>query len=184
MPNVTVVQKVKTENGLSLLLKVTNPTLGSVRLRFAPSSYPGEPDFDNDSQTTTHLADLLVDTLSQKRVSANVTHLLNDFEPTNTVELLSAEDSIIEMGGRAHEIPDEVRSWQPSSSVFSVVAQKASSAWLGVNLPVQDVESPVAVPFAMQIEVGNGSWDSALIQSQATEEQADRATFDLVVILQ
>ncbi|MGK3760348.1 MAG: hypothetical protein ACI8RD_012665, partial [Bacillariaceae sp.] len=43
-----------------------------------------------------------------------------------------------------------------------------------------------AVPFAMDIQVGDGSWESSLIQSQATseseEESKDFVSFDLVLV--
>ena len=45
--------------------------------------------------------------------------------------------------------------------------------------------SAAAVPFSLQIEVGNGSWESSLVQpakQPADEDGVDRVTFDLVLV--
>jgi len=248
IPNVSVVKATTIADGnekkrVVALLKVTNPTLGSIRLRLAPSSYRGEPYWDDggdavDSNATTEdadapaprnpiLTDLLVDTWTQTRVDAKLVERkvsnAEDVKPTDTVELLSAEDSIIEMGSssRARQVPDEVSNWAPATSATSAstmslkaVAHSASTAWFEMSIPGSSLENEEgnegekgsgtgqrktkapAVPFALQIEIGNGSWESSLIQplqgvvaAQKGEEAAsaaaaiDRVTFDLVLIV-
>ena len=104
-------------------LKVSNPTLDTVLFRFTPSNDTGEPvlfvDGDNDDsmKTTTYFPDLVVDTVrsfqSVMKVNARLqTTVLNIVATTETVELLSAEDIIIELGAtKAGATPIEVLDW-------------------------------------------------------------------------
>jgi hypothetical protein len=208
IPRVRAVKHAALENGKRVfLLKVTNPTLGTIRLRFSPSSYQGEldPESDQKKKTTTTplLSQVLVDTFTDEHVDVEIK--CNAFEslaPTQEVELLSAEDSFIEFGGKSKEVPYEVLKWDPaqaeaaatasgSNAVMRLVAQSASAAWfelLSSTLPTpsndadRSLFSP-AVPLALQIEVGNGSWQSSLVQPKQPEgEGKDWATFDLLII--
>jgi hypothetical protein len=66
IPRVQIVTRLKQQQSLVFLIQVAIPTLGTVRLRFTASNYQGEPrwnDDDADTQTTTYLPDLLVNTL-------------------------------------------------------------------------------------------------------------------------
>jgi len=177
------------------LVNVTNPTLGTIRLRFNSSSYRGEVDQSTDAPSdniTTQLPNLLVDTISDKHVNAQLQLDVLKLGPTEQVELLSAEDSFIEFGGKSKEIPHQVLRWDPSesdavgtSSSMRLVAKSASTAWF--ELTVLDVRTETsdllpAVPLALQIEVGNGSWQSSLVQpQQTTGDEEDWVTFDLVL---
>jgi hypothetical protein len=197
IPCVRSVKQVKTDRGSSFLLQVTNPTLSSVRFRFAPSTYAGEPDWD-DGKPSIFLSNLLVDSFTQALVSADLRlDLLNNMEPTAFVELLSSEDSIIELGGKTTDTPKEVLAWKPTSddnySTVGIVATSSSSAWFEVNLVIANADQQpaakegvaMAVPLALQIEIGNESWESSLIQPRMMEEdETDRVSFDLVVIVQ
>jgi hypothetical protein len=181
MPHIRAMKQVISENGRLFLLKVTNPTLGPVRLRFVASSYLGEADWENPEEKTPFLPNLLVDTWTQTHVDAVLNpNLLPHMTPTETVELMSAEDSFIEFGGKAREMPRTITNWETSTGAedaptMLLVAQSASTAWFQLNLAN-------AVPFALQIEVGKGSWESSLIEARQIEgEEPDRVTFDLVL---
>lgn len=208
MPKVSVVQQQHSGAQQSVfLLKVVNPTLGTVRLRFTSSSYQGElaweqPDDDptNDAASTSvvtpFLPHLLVDTLTQERRHV---HLLSDtsFSASDTAELLSGEDSIIEMGGRALDSPPAVQQWSADEALsragdkssVKLVAHSASNAWYEVvvmveGIPeehtVEDVYPGVAIQ--LQVELGNGSWETSLIQAQAPVDGGiDWVNFDLVL---
>jgi len=214
IPHVTVVKsgdvEVNNESHRALLLKVTNPTLGSIRLRLAASSYRGETSWDDDAESV-QLPELLVDTWSQTIVDAVLAPDLSEgLEPTATAELLSAEDSIIEMGVKTREVPEDVANWDGASCMASsashvggasslrssvrLLAHSASSSWfeltlLGIPKKHQrddaSAGTATAVPLALQIEVGNGSWESSLIQSQITKGhgEPDRVIFDLILII-
>jgi hypothetical protein len=98
---------------LVFLIKVANPTLGTVRLRFTASNCQGEPKWNDnnndDTQTTTDLPDLLVDTIHQRFVDATFKpRVLQHLCTTETVELLLAEDSIIELGVKAWDTPEQI----------------------------------------------------------------------------
>jgi hypothetical protein len=195
------------------LLKVTNPTLGTIRLRFSPSTYQGEQLTTDtttetaDKKTTPFLSDLLVDTFTDEHSHVEFNcNAFESLEPTQEVELLSAEDSFIEFGGKSKEVPYEVLRWDPTqveaaaaasndNAVMRLVAQSASTAWFELVAPAtptpsssaNDATSTVsvvspAVALALQIEVGNGSWQSSLVQPKQQEGDAkDWVTFDLLI---
>lgn len=176
----------------AFLLKVTNPTLGPLRLRFATSQYQGEPSWDDASVSDASLAQVLVDELQQTHLDIDVRpDLLQDLATTETVELASSEDSFIELGGKAREVPAEIRAWEPSTGVvveqstMRVVVCSASTAWFELvtcGCPAlandEDGTRP-GIPIALQVEVGNGSWESSLIPQQQKED--DFVTFDLLL---
>jgi hypothetical protein len=203
-------------NKRAFLLKVTNPTLGTIRLRFSPSTYQGEQLAETttdsaDQKTTPFLSDLLVDTFTDEHSHVKINcNAFASLEPTQEVELLSAEDSFIEFGGKSKEVPYEVLRWDPTqveaaaaassngNAVMRLVAQSASTAWFELVAP--DILTPSsstndgtgtntasaavspAVALALQIEVGNGSWQSSLVQPKLQEEDAkDWVTFDLLI---
>lgn len=190
VPHIRVIKSVKVDSRSCLLLKVTNPTLSSVRLRFAASSYVGEIDWDNANAKTLILPDLLVDSLTQKKVTAEVRpDILNDFQSTSFVELLPAEDSVIELGGKMIAIPKEVLAWEPAhvddtaKDRMRLIAQSASIAWFELYIPSYEGRTVTAVPLALEIEVGNGSWESSLIQPRViSDSKADKVTLDLVLV--
>jgi hypothetical protein len=211
------------------LIKVSNPTLGTVRLRFTASSYCGEtPLFsndDDDNMTTTNLPDLVVDTSSRSLNKPTIvnailqTNVLHEMPTTETVELLSAEDSIIELGAsRAREVPIPVLEWDSSNTIEScissslssslssmkLVARSSSDAWFeltafwnyqGFENIEQNVDTSHSVlssdnsnhlhrwafPIALQVDLGNGSWDSSLIPPDVNTV-SDHATFDVVLV--
>jgi hypothetical protein len=186
------------------LLKVSNPTLGSVRLRFSKSAYGGEKEYWNDTAgqsstngSTTLFAGLLVDTLEQRFVQAELKPaLMNGLETTETVELLSAEDSIIELRGKTLRTPELVMNWDPelvlkrvdtaegSVPFIRLVAQSAADAWFEVVvLEAQaDVSMASAVPLALEVDLGHGSWESSLIPTKDVAK--DMVVFDLVLVWQ
>jgi hypothetical protein len=166
MPRVRCVQQYERNASCRvLLLNVTNPTLSLVRLRFAASSYVGEVDWENDTTTTTTsvfnsagsspkertamLHDLLVDERSQKHVNVMLeTETLKDLATSEFVELQSAEDSFIELGGKSRDIPQSVQDWKSShqdrgstassssatSSAIRLVACSSSTAWFELTI--------------------------------------------------
>lgn len=134
---------------------------------------------------------LLVDTLHQTHADVELnTDVLKDFVETETVELLSAEDSIIELGGRARQTPPEVSNWnlatvQVGDAAMRLVAKSASDAWFELimpELPLTDDAPTPAVPVQLRVELGDGSWESSLIARKPTEDgKPDMVVFDLVI---
>ena len=194
MPRIGVLKHEIKGNHRVFLLKVTNPTLGPVRLRFASSSYQGEKEWDDETKRTPIIPDLLVDDLFQIHMNLELKPLLTEnMKQTESVELLSAEDSFIELGGKSTEIPDQVKNWEPrdftsdgEDSAMRLVASSASTAFFELALanaagPATTKDHSVAVPLTLELETGNGSWESSLIQkSTHGENEADWVSFDLV----
>lgn len=188
MPRVCVVDFDATAEHTALLIKVTNPTLGPMRLRFASSSYQGEYSWDIGSeQRETCLNQILVDELNQEFLNIHLqTDVLADLATTETVQLLSAEDSFIEFGGKARETPTEVRNWKASNekvekSAMRMVASSSSTAWFEIiTFGMESVSGrQPAIPLAVEVEVGNGSWESSLITQQKAD--SDFVAFDIVI---
>ena len=197
------------------LLQVSNPTLSMVRLRLASSDYTGEYEWEDDSDTaatadaataatvntatratTTSLTNLLVNTLTQTRLDVELqTTITNDMEPSNTVELSSSEDSIIELGGKTAEIPEAVVHWNAAESTgnckhaaIKLLASNSSKAWFELVIPLSEVsvkeddDVVPAIPIQLQVELGNGSWESSsLIVPKDHGDGKDFVNFDLVI---
>ncbi|KAL3921542.1 MAG: hypothetical protein SGILL_002695, partial [Bacillariaceae sp.] len=184
----------------AFLLKVSNPTLGFVRLRMSGSMYTGENEWNDKTTTSPLLENLLVDPLTQVSVDALVDASLKDaFPVTEICELEAAEDSFLELGKTGDDIPDAVAKWEAGDVLFDskvskdtpcsmrLVGKKKSQAWFElVLMEPETVKDKVhcAIPVAMQIEVGDGSWDSSLIQTKhiVEDDPKDFVSFDLLVL--
>lgn len=181
------------------LFKVANPTLGAIRLRLASSKYSGEPDWDDKTKTTPALENLLVDPMTQQFVNAKLApDVSRTLQPTEVCQLEPAEDSFLELGKSSTEEPDVVTKWDAGDvlvdskvgpelpATLRLVGQKSSCAWFELVVLETKMNSGVncAVPLALQIEVGDGSWDSSLVQADPVkdDETKDLVTFDLVII--
>ena len=191
----------------AFLIKVTNPTLGLVRLQIGMSTYQGEF-FWGDDQAGKNpvLENLLIETISNQHVDAFLLTSPNTTNPLKSelVELDSAEDTFVDFG-KARDVPVEVSSWdaeqsmsasQPSNVadmndkevVFQgakLLAKQSGSAWFELICVTAPVASEVfpAIPIALQIEVGNGSWESSLIKANTSDDgkEVDMVSFDLVL---
>ena len=186
----------------ALLIKVSNPTLGVIRLRLQSSEYKGEPEWDSKSDRTPVLEDLLVDPLTQTKINTKLaTETVQQLQATHFCELEAAEDSFLELGKSLNnDEPEEVAQWDSeavlsnstissesstSNSTLRLLAQKSAVGWFELVLLEMTAGNGLhsAVPLALQIEVGEGSWESSLVQPELTEGEGvkDMATFDLVL---
>lgn len=181
----------------TFLIKVSNPTLGIVRLRLAPSAYAGEGVWDSKDTTTTYLENMIVDPL--KRISLDAcldTEVAKAIEATNLCELEPVEDSFLELGNNtSNNVPDAVFRWEAGGvlsdskvseenpATLRELGQKKSVAWfeLVVMEPNTDSNAHAAVPISMQLQVGGGSWESSLVKS-LDDGSGDFVSFDLVII--
>lgn len=193
----------------AFLLKVSNPTLGAVHLRLAGSSYQGETMWNDPFTTNPLLENVLVDPLTQISIDARLhADLASDLQPTDTCQLESAEDSFIEIGKKALDVPEPVAKWNASEILANVkgpapslrlAGQQKSMAWFELVLMepttiaataeegriTEPKELHCAVPLSLQVQVGGGSWESSLIQPQFTEDGGkDFVSFDLIVTWQ
>ena len=135
------------------------------------------------------MAGVLVDTLQQTLLDVALISGLDVVSSIDTMELLSAEDSIIELGASANDTPDDVWQWNgrvvgaaatPSAMMMRLVAKSASDAWLELVLPSLLENAANAVPLALEVDLGNGSWESSLIPTQPNVPD-DKVTLDLVL---
>ena len=183
----------------AFLLKVSNPTLGNIRFRLASSDYGGEPVWEGDStERNPKLENICVEPLMEKIVSASLApEIGNSIKASTVCELEPGEDSFLDLGRSIYDEPPEVYKWKAEEvledskvstenpSSVRVIASRKSSAWLELIV----METPVgagfssALPVAIQIEVGGGSWDSSLIQPEKQDgDKKDMVNFDLVLV--
>ncbi|GKY93537.1 hypothetical protein MPSEU_000321100 [Mayamaea pseudoterrestris] len=178
---------------VSLLLTVDNPNLESLRFRFVSSDYQGEPAWENSEQTSKSMEHLLLHSMASTGVDAELdVDVLKDMKPSTTVELLSGEDSIIELGVSGSKVPIEVKNWQPrqgddGGGSVTLIAQSASVAWFELTLTGMSEASStgVAIPLALEIELGNGSWETSMIPRRLdlAEGAVDTFRLDLLIVL-
>jgi dynactin-4 len=191
-----------TTGRVAALLKVKNPTLNMIRLRFScPDSSEGEENID-----TKELENILIDPFMETTIAkADLcsSDSLSSMEPSDWIELDSAEDLLLDIGKRQEDDPQLVRSWDfaplldaldsDSLPKLTIVASRRDTSWVEMILPNpmvmgSDGDEPpsnyFAVPLSMQIEVGNGSWEASLIKRcDVPEREQDLVRIDLVVLL-
>lgn len=126
--------------------------------------------------------------------------VVKGLEPTELCGLEPAEDSFLELGKTIDEVPEPVASWDAKQALagsnvattggptasLKFLASKSSNGWF--ELVVLEASTPSgidrAVPLAMQIEVGNGSWESSLVQPEIKGDGGDgkdTVSFDVVI---
>lgn len=152
-----------------VLLRVHNPTLGNVELSFGPSSYSGEPTWDGD--TTKHWTDVLVDSLSGKRLAEVTLDTSFQLPVSDIITLQAVEDTFLEMGGRG-TLPPEVSNW---NGELGWIAQKSDKAWFGFQ-----ANSSNCIALTMIIKIAKGSWESSLVKLSGDKD--DTVRFDMVLI--
>jgi hypothetical protein len=142
-----------------------------------------------------------VDPLTQQYVNAKLAPgVAHNLQATDMCQLEAAEDSFLELGkSSSNEEPEQVAKWDAGDVLFDskvspdtlpsslrLVEQKNSCAWFELVLLESSMEKGIncAVPLSLQIQVGEGSWDSSLIQPEPTEgdEKKDMVNFDLVIV--
>jgi hypothetical protein len=171
------------ESSIHFLLQVTNPTLGLIRLRWGPSPYCGEEDWDGN--VTLLLPRVLVDTISQEHWNVRLLEPGEmQFESTEVIQLASAEDTLLELShSSGNQVPEAVCRWNGTSEHTQWIAQQQQDAWLEVVVAVKAAvknNEHRAIPLRMQVELGNGSWESSLIEQDSSKE-TDWVDFDVVL---
>ena len=178
IPKLTVVKQVDKKH---FLVKVANPTMSLVRMRLGPSDYSGE---GGNSIMKHVLMDSLVVEYKDIVLDREATSTL---KPTEMVELQSVEDSFLEM--RRAKLPDAVSNWTPRTEDTSgepfirQIASHKDAAWFELTVKegagVGDNQY-VAAPISLQIQVGDGSWESSLVKPQPMEG-LDLVIFDVLI---
>lgn len=183
IPRVRVVNTIRQESSIHFLLQVTNPTLGLIRLRWGPSHYRGEEDWEG--KVTSLLPHLLVDTTSRELWDVRLIEAGDvEIQTTDVIELESAEDSLLEWSHTSsNQLPEAVSSWVGTSEHTHWIAQQQQDSWLEVVIPAKATalqSEHCAIPLRMQVELGNGSWESSLIKQDTTKE-TDWVEFDVIL---
>ena len=143
---------------------------------------------------------MIVDPLRRVSVDALLnTEVTKAIDSTELCELEPAEDSFLELGNKASDnVPEAVTSWEAGDVLFESkvseekpatlrqLGKKQSVAWfeLVVLESSTDGGGHSAVPITMEVQVGDGSWESSLVQPRDTgsTDGKDFVSFDLVII--
>lgn len=198
-----------TSHKYAALLKVKNPTLNMIRLRLTGPSRcetmneKGESTTHSYVQYQNELQHVLVNPFTETYVQGCATDATVAIIPTDFFVLNPAEDPLLDTGKVQTGDPLEVKDWDGitelstgnwGESQFRTVAIGGDTAWVELllcNAIPMMIESSraanninhLAVPFALQIEVGNGSWEASLIKRQDLPEQEhDLVTLNLVAL--
>ena len=196
----------------AVLLKVKNPTLNMIRLRFVGPSNCNTMIDEGESSTLAplieenELQNILVNPFTETFVQGCICtpEVTASVTPTEFIVLHPADDPFLDVRKDHTGDPLEVKDWDATTAIstdrsdlshFRIVAIEGDTAWIELVLcnaiPMKE-PSPrssneteyLAVPFAMQIEVGNGSWEASLIKRQdLPEEEKDLVTLDLVALM-
>lgn len=187
------------------LLKVKNPTLNMIRLRLSGPSSSGVLGEDGELAPLIQpheLQNILLDPFTETFVKGHLCapDTTASLTPTDFVELEPADDPFLDIGKGLEMDPLEVRGWDVASSLselsdgstshLRVLASQGDTAWVEMILcdasasSGEDQFSYLAVPMALQIEVGNGSWEASLVKRRdLPEEEKDLVTLNLFTLL-
>ena len=185
VPRVRIVRSIRKERRHAVLLSVKNPTLSMVRLRFC----------GNDSQIilgNDELRGILVDPFNEQRVQAQLCpSSVTNLGSTGFIELAPADDPFLDIGKAKKGDPPEVSGWEGTTtedfenSGLKLVASQGDTSWVEFAVAFEDeVATNLAVPFSMQIEVGNGSWEASLVKrKELPEQETDLVELSLIAVL-
>ena len=174
----------------ALLLSVTNPTLGMIRLRLNGAdlrSFDASTASDNEGYT---LRNIRIDSLGRCRANVRMIGSTSTIVLPDMVELEAVEDALFDIGAGQSKEPKEVETWDANAILkatecddeglsvcpFSAVAVSKDRAWIQLVIEedgFKETSTPgefVAFPATLQVEIGNGSWESSLIKSVEVKE--------------
>ena len=190
----------------ALLLSVTNPTLGMIRLRLNGADLR---DFDESTASDDEgytLLNIRIDSLGRHRANVRMIGSTSTMVLPDMVELEAVEDALFDIGAGQSKQPKEVEDWDadtvlnarghssqsddgPSECPFSTVAVSKDRAWIQLVIEedgFKETSTPgefVAFPASLQVEIGNGSWESSLIKTndEVKEGEIDLVSFRLLL---
>lgn len=174
----------------ALLLSVTNPTLGMIRLRLNGAdlrNFDASTASDDEGYT---LRNIRVDSLGRCRANVRMIGSTSTIVLPDMVELEAVEDALFDIGAGQSKEPKEVETWDANAILkatecddeglsvcpFSAVAVSKDRAWIQLVIEedgFKETSTPeefVAFPATLQVEIGNGSWESSLIKSVEVKE--------------
>jgi hypothetical protein len=142
----------------------------------------------------------MVDPLKRVSIDAHLdTDVTKAIDATGFCELDPAEDSFLALGNKTSDnIPEAVSSWEGGDILFYSkvskeipatlrhLGQKQSVAWFELVVLESENDPNVhsAVPITLDLQVGDGSWESSLVQPRddGDNNSKDFVSFDLVII--
>ncbi|KAL7555091.1 hypothetical protein ACHAWF_018804 [Thalassiosira exigua] len=188
------------------LLKVKNPTLNAMRLRLSRASSAKRESEDGTAISSLviderELKNILVDPFTETFVHGRPCDpdAAASISQTDFFVLNPADDPYLDVGKGQEDDPLVIRDWDAATALDSatdddpsrlrVVATGGDTAWVEFVLrnaaPTEGLPSDyLAIPLALEIEVGNGSWEASLIKRRDLPEgEKDLVTINLVTLL-
>jgi len=188
----------------ALLLSVANPTMGMVRFRLSGAHLRDFGGLRTSGDEGYTLRNVRVDFLGRVRANVRMIGSTSTLVLPDMVELEPVEDALFDIGGASQSgDPEDVEKWDaaavlkekgtesikgPSDCLFSTVAVSKDKAWMQLIIDQDACEEAsasgdfLAVPATMQVEIGNGSWESSLIKpAEVKDGESDLVPLRLVL---
>ena len=154
------------------------------------------------------LQNIRIDSLGRHRANVRMIGSISTVVLPDMVELEAVEDALFDIGAGQSKEPKEVDKWDadavlkarghssdtcsddgPSKCPFSTVAVSKDRAWVQLVIEEDGFKETstlgefVAFPATLQVEIGNGSWESSLIKSapEIKEGESDLVSFRLLL---
>jgi len=151
------------------------------------------------------LRNIRIDSLGRCQANVRMIGSTSTMVLPDMVELESIEDALLDIGAGQSKEPKQVEDWDagvileargnssdcdggPSECPFSTVAVSKDRAWIQLVIEedgFKEISTPgefVAFPATLQVEIGNGSWESSLIKSADVKEgDIDLVSFRLLL---
>ena len=135
------------------------------------------------------MRNIRVDSLGRCRANVRMIGSTSTIVLPDMVELEAVEDALFDIGAGQSKEPKEVETWDAnvilkaecddeglSGCPFSAVAVSKDRAWIQLVIEedgFKETSTPgefVAFPATLQVEIGNGYWESSLIKSVEVKE--------------
>jgi hypothetical protein len=167
----------------AFLLNVKNPTIGPIRLRI-------HSNFDERYAFPPVYHDVVVDPMTLDTATIDVVQPTRSETLMDILSLDGMEDSLLETERMdrfdVSRWSDETIEWDSISAAKTVHVGK-DSAWIecivrGKN-STANPNSFLGSPIMMDIEIGQGSWESSLIQSEPmSDDEKELVSFVLLLV--
>lgn len=183
----------KSTNQFALLLEIKNPTLGPVRLRLHTNV---------EESPEVALNNLIIDSMTLQREDVHVIQEKESIKSSNVqtemLKLEPAEDSFLGIGQTAKAKTDDwgrdekTIDWAHSSeqSSWNIISIDDDTAWVQfttstiMDLDLYDNGQFLATLMTLEVQIGEHSWESSLIQAKdnTIEGGKDTVTFKILPV--
>jgi len=181
-------------NQYALLLQVRNPTLGPIRLRLCCN-------INESTEFPDSKSEVILDPMTLQKATVNIILPKQQIDQGMNMEYISlepVEDSFLDIGKEATTefdidgwVQNEDLDWslERSFRVLSVVNDVACIQYITASVQTRKGSDKneecvyLGTPLSLEIEIGEESWESSLIQARVMEgEEKDLISFPILPV--